>query len=451
MQDSVANCAWQCCKGLDDKIIEWRRDFHRYPELRWTEFRTAALIARHLNQLGYKVIMGKQAQDPASRRAMLGSEETQAAKARALALGADHSLVDAMTDGLTGVIGILSFGTIDGSKPVVALRFDMDAIAQHEPREDRHRPYKMGFASQNEGIMHACGHDGHVAIGLGVAEALAVMVKQNVETGNAEMCGTVKLIFQPAEEGAHGGGQSIVNVGHVDDVDYFIACHIGMGATSTGQISTGTKDFLATTKMDAVFKGISSHAGGKPELGKNALLAASSAVLNLHALSRHSEGATRVNVGVIQGGSARNIICDNVKLELETRGADSRLNDFLQGRAELVLAGAASMHDVVMELSIVGECPGATSDPELSKKIAEACRKLWPNNDIREIMSFGAGDDATFYMQRVHENGGKATYMLFGADLADSHHGRYFDFDERVLPIAARTLVTVTADLLRGA
>ncbi len=137
-------------------------------------------------------------------------------------------------------------------------------------------------------MMHACGHDGHTAIGLGLAHTL-----KQFESG---LHGVIKLIFQPAEEGTRGA-RAMVDAGVVDDVDYFTAVHIGTGVPA-GTVVCGSDNFMATTKFDAHFTGTAAHAGAKPEDGHNALLAAAQATLALHAIAPHSEGASRVNVGV---------------------------------------------------------------------------------------------------------------------------------------------------------
>ncbi len=140
----------------------------------------------------------------------------------------------------------------------------MDALDLNEQHDDSHRPHRDHFASCNAGMMHACGHDGHTAIGLGLAHVL----KQYA----AQLNGVIKLIFQPAEEGTRGA-RAMVAAGVVDDVDYFTAIHIGTGVPA-GTVVCGGDNFMATTKFDVQFSGVAAHAGGKPEDGRNALLAA---------------------------------------------------------------------------------------------------------------------------------------------------------------------------------
>lgn len=133
----------------------------------------------------------------------------------------------------------------------------MDALDLNEQHDDSHRPHRDHFASCNAGMMHACGHDGHTAIGLGLAHVL----KQYA----AQLNGVIKLIFQPAEEGTRGA-RAMVAAGVVDDVDYFTAIHIGTGVPA-GTVVCGGDNFMATTKFDVQFSGVAAHAGGKPRTG----------------------------------------------------------------------------------------------------------------------------------------------------------------------------------------
>ena len=317
--------------GLEDGLIDRRRDLHRFPEAAWTEFRTASMVAAALSAAGYEVRLG---QDVVRRESMLGvptEEELATHMERAVAQGGDPALIGRMQGGLTGVVGELACG--DG--PVVALRFDMDANDLDEARDEEHRPCRDGFASINPGVMHACGHDGHVAIGLGVAELLAGI--------RDRLHGTVRLIFQPGEEGVRGAGP-MVDAGALDGVDYLLGGHIGFRVPRTGQLVCGVGGFLATTKFDATFTGVAAHAGAAPEQGRNALLAAASAALNLHAIPRHGQGASRISVGVLNAGQGRNVVPPNALIKGETRGQTTAINDFMYERAREVLAGAARMY-----------------------------------------------------------------------------------------------------------
>jgi aminobenzoyl-glutamate utilization protein A len=171
-------------------MVACRRDLHAHPEPGWTEFRTAAKVAKTLAELGYTVKTGA---DTIREDAMMGvpsAEKLAKEQQRAIAEGADPSWVKKMDGGRTGVLGVMQFSE-DG--PVVAVRFDMDSNDVTETVEAAHRANKEGFASCHAGAMHACGHDGHTTVGLALARLLASL--------KSELRGTIKLCFQPAEEG----------------------------------------------------------------------------------------------------------------------------------------------------------------------------------------------------------------------------------------------------------
>jgi aminobenzoyl-glutamate utilization protein A len=293
--------------GIFKRLVELRRDFHKYPESAWTEFRTAALVAKELTELGYELTLGEQA---TKKEYMMGVPDERVLadhQERAVRQGADSEFVTRMTGGHTGLWADLKCG----EGPTIALRFDMDANDIMESQDSNHGPCAQGFASCNKGVMHACGHDGHTAVGLVVAELLA--------KHKSDLRGTIRLIFQPAEEGVRGA-RAMVAAGAVNNVDFIIGFHLGFQAERTGVLVAGTKDFLATSKLNVWYEGAPAHAGAYPEKGKNAMLAACSAVLNLHAISRHSGGATRITVGTLNAGQGRNVIPPNAFFELETRG-----------------------------------------------------------------------------------------------------------------------------------
>jgi aminobenzoyl-glutamate utilization protein A len=359
---------------------------------------------------------------------------------RAVAQGGDPTFLEAVKDGFTGVVGILGQG--DG--PTVGLRFDMDALPLRESRSLEHRPAREGFASINDGpldpAMHACGHDGHTAIGLGVAEVLMDL--------SDHLQGTVKLIFQPAEEGVRGA-KSMVEAGIVDDVDYMLGLHL-FSRWDVGAITCGMGGYLATSKFDALFTGEPAHAGASPEGGKNAMLAAATAVLNLYAIPRHRDGATRVNVGRLNAGTGRNVICPDAQLALETRGATTALNDYMYTRATRVLNTAAAMYDCTVALKAMGSAESADSDRELAERV-ERIAIAMGGFTLRPPENGGGSEDYTYMMKRVQARGGLAINIGLGADLGGwGHHTARFDIDERALKRAVELLSTVTMHLIES-
>ncbi len=426
----------QAANSLKEKTIARRRDLHRHAEVAWTEFRTAAFVAKTLTELGYQVSTGAAVHDEASMMGVPSKVELEKHMQRAIEQGADKAWVEQMAGGKTGVVGVMKFAK---PGPVVALRVDMDANDLTEAAEDKHRPFKAGFASVNKGAMHACGHDGHTSVGLAVAEVLAGMKDQ--------LAGTIKMIFQPAEEGVRGAKAMMVK-GVVDDAKYIVGMHLGVNLRKTGQVACKTEGFLATTKLDATFTGVPAHAGAAPETGKNAILAACTATLNLHAISRHSQGASRVNVGVIQGGSGRNVIPANAVIKVETRGAISEINDYVYAEAVRIIEAAAAMQGCKVSMELMGGAAGCENDPELVariRKVAER-QKLLP--DIIEAGNIGGSEDCTYFMERVQKNGGQAAFVMVGTELAAGHHDSFFDFNEEALVPAIALMSGAAADLL---
>ncbi len=204
-------------RQLAPSMTQWRRDFHLHAESGWLEFRTASKVADILDGLGYQLALGRDVIDADSRMGLPDEETLARAFERAREQGAPERWLRAFEGGFAGVVATLDTGR---PGPTLAFRVDMDALDLNEQHDDSHRPHRDHFASCNAGMMHACGHDGHTAIGLGLAHVL----KQYA----AQLNGVIKLIFQPAEEGTRGA-RAMVAAGVVDDVDYFTAIHIGTG------------------------------------------------------------------------------------------------------------------------------------------------------------------------------------------------------------------------------
>lgn len=288
-----------------NQLVKWRREFHRFPEIGWSEFWTTSRIADYLEDLDcFEIFLGKQIINPDFVR---GRKQAVVDKglANAKAYGANEKWLEKM-EGYTGCVALF-----DSGKPgkTIALRFDIDCVNVTETRSPEHIPNKEGFASINDGFMHACGHDSHITIGLGVA----LWIAQNKD----KLTGKVKIVFQPAEEGVRGAA-AIAQSGIIDDADYFASSHISFCA-NTGTIIANPRNFLSTTKIDIRYKGKPTHAGAAPHLGRNALLAAAHTVTQLHGIARHGEGMTRINVGVLKAGEGRNVIPSSAELQLEVR------------------------------------------------------------------------------------------------------------------------------------
>jgi len=404
-----------------DELVHLRRDFHRYAETAWTEFRTASIVAKYLEDLGYEIISGSDVMEGSCMMNLPSEKEMEQHMERAKAQGAHRSYLDEMKGGFTSIIGVLKTGK---PGPVIAYRFDMDANELDESDSETHHPFKEGFASINPGAMHACGHDGHTAIGLGVAKLL-MQIKDC-------LCGTIKLCFQAAEEGARGAERAIVKKGHFNDVDYIVATHLGFGVSS-GKLSCSWEGLLASTKFDAVFTGTPAHAGARPEEGKSALLAAAAATVAVQGIYRHSEGNTRINIGMLHAGTGRNVVPPNAVMKLETRGETTELDAFMKSEAIRMIEASAKMYDVAVEIKIMGNTAIAVSDPEMVAVIKEAAIELDIFDEVLDSAFQTGGEDYCSMMKAVQAGGGKAGFFLTGTDFVAGAHTNTFDIDETVL------------------
>jgi aminobenzoyl-glutamate utilization protein A len=425
--------------SLRDQVVLWRRDFHRYPELGYREFRTAGRVCEVLASIpGCTLRTGREAMDPAGLMNPPSPAEFANARAEAISNGASPAWVERMGDGLTGVVAEFKFPQ---PGPTLAFRVDMDALPILESTDPAHLPAREGFASCHAGRMHACGHDGHTAIGLGLARLVPEL--------GARWRGKLKIVFQPAEEGC-AGAKAMVAAGIFSDVDHLVAGHLGTGATRNGLIACGTDAFLATTKFDVEFRGRAAHAGMAPHDGRNALLAAATFALQLHALPRHTGGDTRVNAGTLRAGSGRNVIADHAVVEAEVRGTTAAVNRFMTEEAFRVARAAAEMHGVTCDIRLVGEAGSAPCDASLKAIVRDAAQSLSATREIVDTLPLAGSEDATLMMQAVQERGGQATYLQIGTPLPAGHHHPRFDIDENALWHGVE-LYAAIADRILGA
>ena len=247
-----------------------------------------------------------------------------------------------------------------------------------------------------------------------------------------------------------GGGEAMAASGIVDDVDYMIGNHLGtkVAVPRLGQISCDSKGFFATSKFDAFFIGQSSHASGSPQEGRNAVLAAACATLNLYAITRHSKGMSRINVGRIEGGTGRNVIGANAMLKVETRGSTTEINEFIEEAAVRTIKAAAAMYNVDVSLKKMGGAAGVDGSPEL----AELTRKVAEDSKLfQEIFPVGiatGSEDFTYFMERTQQHGGKAIHVRIGSDMTAANHNFRFDFNEEALFLGVAYLSLLANHLL---
>ena len=406
--------------SVTDELLDLRRDLHRHPEPAWREFYTTArlvdeLETRPLDELhvGPEVLAD-------DRRGVPDGDELDEWARRAVEAGAREDVVEKLTGGYTGLVAVLR----RGEGPTVGLRVDIDALPITEADADDHEPAHEGFRSENEGFMHACGHDAHATVGVGVVDAIA----------ESDFTGTLKVFFQPSEETV-SGGEPMAEGGHLDDVDYLLALHVGLDHP-TGEVVAGVDGFLAVSHFRAEFAGASAHAGGHPERGRNAVQAMATAIQNLYAIPRHDEGATRVNAGLVGGGTASNIVPEEAFIEGEVRGETTELMEYMDDHAGRILRSAAEMHDCEVDIEYEGRAPGGESDAELAAVVADVAGGVAGVDSILDSDELGGSEDATYLMRHVQERGGLASYVGVGTDHPGGHHTPTFDVDEETIRIA---------------
>ena len=419
--DKIANLAL----SLKDELIKDRRYFHSHPETGWFTFFTTAVLAKRLSDLGYEVSLGEKVVKSDARLGVGSKEQCEKAIERAKTLlSADEAkYLEYMKDGLTGLTAF-----IDTKRPgkFTAFRFDIDSVDVTESADADHRPCKDGFGADITGIMHACGHDGHASIGLGVAKLIA----QNLDEFN----GKFKFIFQTAEEGTRGA-VAMEAAGVLDGIEYLLGGHIGFQAETSGGIICGTNKLLATSKFDVHITGRSAHAAGAPQDGANALLAAAQMALNMHGITRHAKGVTRINVGVLRAGEGRNVIAPNGYLACETRGEDTNLNEFMYKKCMNIVKGVSEIYGVESKVVMTGGTSGADSDKEVTEIFYEAAKAspFIDDDKIVKELDFGACEDFAHFMRALQDRGAKSGYMMIGTNLKAGHHNCKFDFDEECL------------------
>ncbi len=421
-------------------LKEMRRDFHRYPEDGWRTYRTSILVAEELERAGYTVCIGEeilpaaQAIGPPSRESAQEGLARCREELRGLAVSEELWEKWSLRMGdLGGVIAIYDSGC---PGPTLACRFDMDALQIKESESEERLPVREAFSSCHDGCFHGCGHDGHTAVGL--VTALRIMEEKE------SLCGKLIFLFQPAEEGVTGA-KSYCAGWRFGPIDAFLSGHIGF--TEPDTFVAGAEQFLATSEIDGEFIGKGAHAA-TPERGKNALLALAEAVVRMQEIPEPEQGTVRLNVGVMQGGEARNAIPAHASFRMETRGSADQLNAYMRDEAERILYESAEKYDVECRLEIRNGGEAGGSSEKLSERIRQIAEEtgLYEHCVLHQV--FGASDDAVSFMRMTQEAGGQAAYMLFGCPVNGRHHESRFDFDEEVLEKSCEIWTRVIRDLL---
>ncbi len=399
-------------------IVALRRDFHKIAETGWLEIQTTIKVIGHLRDLGFEVKYGKEVH---TERIGVPKKSVYDAYLKSFTPPDVDFDISEILQGYTGCIGIFDTGK---PGPTIGLRSDIDAVGLRESDSTDHLANKEGFRSKNDFAMHACGHDGHMAIALKTCER--IVNEKDI------LSGKYIVIFQPAEEGVRGG-LSMSKLDIIGEIDYLLASHIGMGV-ETGTIGVGTDDFLGTEKFDVRYRGKASHAGMAPEEGRSAILGAAALTLGLHSLCQYN-GTSRINVGQISGGSGRNVVPANAEVLLEIRADDNDILKDLASRVKSMAQGTAAAYELEEEIELAGAAEMfSTRYPEF---VDETCAYLKSKGyKVLERPSLNASEDVSFFLNKVEKNNGRVIHFLLGSSLKAAHHNECFDFDEDILPIA---------------
>jgi amidohydrolase len=387
---------YQEAQDLFDYTRRLRRDFHRHPELGFHETRTASIVAEELAKLGMKVRTGV---------------------------------------GRTGVLGLL-----EGSKagPVVLLRFDMDALPINEESGAE-------YASENPGVMHACGHDGHMAIGLSVAHLLT--------RRRSELNGTIKFVFQPAEEGL-GGAHSMIEDGVLEQPkpDVCLAMHL-WNERPVGWLALVPGPFMAGSDLFRVrLTGKGGH-GALPHETVDPVLAAAQVITALQSIVSRNVSPLQtavVSVTQVSAGDAFNVIPAEARLQGTIRAFEAQVREKVLARFEEIVHGVAGAMGCQAEIEMLPNTPAVVNDLRITKKLQGIVEEALPDAIVDDSFRTMVSEDMAEMMERI-----PGCYFMVGSGNAErglnaSHHSPAFDFDEAALPRAVAFMCAAAMELLRG-
>lgn len=371
-----------------------RRDFHRHPELGFQEVRTAGIVARELTELGLEVSTGV---------------------------------------GKTGVVATLEGGS---QEQVVLVRFDMDALPIQEETNAE-------YASQTPGVMHACGHDGHTAIGLAVARML--------EARKAELNGTIKFVFQPAEEGL-GGAEAMVADGVLENPrpDLSLSLHLwndkplGWIGVTPGPAMSASDRFIVK------IVGRGGH-GAAPYLANDPIVAGAQVITALQTIVSRNVNSLEsavVTVTSMSGGEAFNVIPEAVELKGTIRTYTPEIRKLILERFERITNGVAEALSCQAEMKFERVTPTVTNDPEMAKRVQKVAERVFPDSKIDDQERTMGSEDMAYMMEDI-----PGCYFFVGSanrekGLDAAHHHPKFDFDERALPRAAALMASAVVEFL---
>ena len=376
---------------ISDDIYTYRRDFHQNPELSFQEYRTAETISKYLDSFGitHKTNIGE-----------------------------------------TGIVGEIDFG----EGPTIALRADMDALPIQEIGD-------LEYKSKNEGVMHACGHDGHMAILLGAANVLSKNKKIKK--------GKIRFIFQPAEEGG-GGARYMIEDGCLEGVDEIYGLHL-WNYQPLGEIGVKEGPVMAAADMfDIIVKGKGGH-GATPQGTIDAIVVASHLVTALQTIvSRDTNPLenTVVTIGKISGGENFNVIADQVKLSGTTRAYTEKNRIMIKNRMKDIIDGVSKAFGSEIVLNYKEGYPPTINHKLPTKHILDSASQVVGKGAGFPYLSMG-GEDFSYYLQNI-----PGCFFFIGSapdekdTLSTPHHCSHFNIDERALLVGASVYINLIKNIL---
>jgi len=384
--------------ALQPKLVAWRRDFHMHPELGFEEVRTAGIVADHLRGLGLEVSTGV---------------------------------------GKTGVVAMVEPDAVAENAPTVMLRFDMDALPILEAND-------VPYRSTVDGVMHACGHDGHTAVGMGVAQVLTSI--------RNDLPGRVKLVFQPAEEGL-GGAQAMIADGALEGPKPAAAFGLHLWSRmSLDQIVVQEGPLMAgADKIHLVVHGVGGH-GAMPHETVDAVVVASEIVLAWQTIVSRTVSPTEpavVTVGSFHAGSAANVIAGRAELSGSIRSFSIETRDLLVRRLREIAEGICAAHNARSEFTFTAGVLPTINSAAGAALMRDVAASLVGAEQVGTITPAMVGEDMSEFLMRA-----PGCYVLVGANDPDGplnspHHSPTFDFDERMLSTGVALLAATAVEYLQ--
>ncbi len=385
------NALRQIIKENKDLIVQTRRELHRIPEIAFQETKTAAYLKQFLDRFDFDVVTGI----------------------------AENGIVATMKTGQPG--------------PTILLRADMDALPLEESTN-------LSFASTHPGAMHACGHDGHMTMVLGAATVLDRL--------RSDLCGNIKFLFQPAEEGP-GGARPMIEAGVLDnpEVDYVFGCHV-WPEIPEGTIGVRSGPFMAAMdRFDIQIFGKGGH-GAMPHACVDALEVATQVVNAFQrVVSRQSDplSPTVVTVGTLHAGTAHNIIPGVAEMSGTTRTFDTEIWHQWEVRLDKIIKGVCDSMGADYEMSYAPGYPVTVNDPEMSKLVEKCAAAVVGQDRVVVPAKTMGGEDFAFFLEKT-----RGCYFALGAGRPEgaSVHNPEFDFSEDILLTGVETYGRIALELL---